>query len=100
MNWLLFWAYKDSVEELGGKGFSVFSLPHILWLLFCAAVITAIAVFYRRSEEPRRSNIRKGFALFLILFEIMKLCAHKKQLNQLWKQIEEYSTERIRRLKK
>ena len=29
-----------------------------------------------------------------------KLCAHKKQLNSLWKQIEEYSTERIRRLKK
>ena len=29
-----------------------------------------------------------------------KLCAHKKQLNSLWKQIEEYSAERIRRLKK
>ena len=29
-----------------------------------------------------------------------KLCAHKKQLNSLWKQIELYSSERIRRLKK
>ena len=29
-----------------------------------------------------------------------KLCAHKKQLKSLWKQIEEYSSERIRRLKK
>ena len=29
-----------------------------------------------------------------------KLCAHKKQLQSLWKQIEEYSTERIRRLRK
>ena len=29
-----------------------------------------------------------------------KLCAHKTQLKSLWKQIEEYSTERIRRLKK
>ena len=29
-----------------------------------------------------------------------KLCAHKKQLNSLWKQIEEYSLERIRRLRK
>ena len=29
-----------------------------------------------------------------------KLCAHKKQLNSLWKQIEEYTTERIKRLKK
>ena len=29
-----------------------------------------------------------------------KLCAHKKQLNSLWKKIEEYSSERMRRLKK
>ena len=29
-----------------------------------------------------------------------KLCAHKKQLHSLWKQIEEYTSERIRRLKK
>ena len=29
-----------------------------------------------------------------------KLCVHKKQLNKLWKQIEEYSSKRIRRLKK
>ncbi|MBR3428557.1 MAG: hypothetical protein IKG87_00510 [Clostridia bacterium] len=29
-----------------------------------------------------------------------KLCFHKKQLSFLWKQIEEYSSERIRRLRK
>jgi len=29
-----------------------------------------------------------------------KLCAHKKQLNSLWRQIEEYSAKRLRRLKK
>ena len=29
-----------------------------------------------------------------------KLCAHKKQLNSLWKQIEKYSSERIRRLRR
>ncbi len=29
-----------------------------------------------------------------------KLCSHKKQLASLWKQIEQYSSERIRRLKK
>ena len=29
-----------------------------------------------------------------------KLCAHKKQLQSLWRQIEEYSSERIRRLRK
>ena len=29
-----------------------------------------------------------------------KLCVHKRQLNSLWKHIEEYYAERIRRLKK
>ncbi|MBP5463237.1 MAG: hypothetical protein J6Y20_14100 [Lachnospiraceae bacterium] len=29
-----------------------------------------------------------------------KLCAHKKQLKSLWKQVEEYTSEKIRRLKK
>ena len=29
-----------------------------------------------------------------------KLCVHKKQLNRLWKQVEEYSARRIGRLKK
>ena len=29
-----------------------------------------------------------------------KLCAHKKQLKSLWKQVEEYSSERIKRLRK
>ena len=29
-----------------------------------------------------------------------RLCAHKKQLNSLWKQIEEYTSKRIKRLKK
>ena len=29
-----------------------------------------------------------------------KLCAHKKQLKALWKQVEEYTSEKIRRLKK
>ena len=29
-----------------------------------------------------------------------KLCAHKKQLHSLWKQIEQYSSERIRKLRK
>ncbi len=29
-----------------------------------------------------------------------KLCGHKKQLNSLWKQIENYTSERIKRLRK
>lgn len=74
MSWELFWAYKDSVEELGGKGFSVFSLPHLLWLLLCLSGIICVAFNYRRCESHGRDNMRKSIALFLILFEIAKQC--------------------------
>ncbi len=75
MSWELFWAYKDSVEELGGTGFSIFSLPHLLWILFCLTVIICITLFYRCSGDHQRDNMRKSIALFLILFEITKQCA-------------------------
>ncbi len=62
MNRELFWAHKDSVAALGGKGFSVFSLPHLLWLAFCLAGIVCFTVIYRRSGDYRRDNIRKGIS--------------------------------------
>ncbi len=74
MNRELFWAYKDNVAELGGKGFSTFSPPHLLWILFCLVCVACFAAAYRRSGEGRRANMRKGMALFLILFEIGKQC--------------------------
>ena len=70
----LFWAHKDSLAAQGVKGFSAFSLPHLLWLLFCLAVVALFVVIYRRSGDQRRDNLRKGIALFLILFEFFKLC--------------------------
>ncbi len=74
MNRELFWAYKDDVAGLGGKGFSTFSLPHLLWILFCLACVVCVAAVYRRADERRRANLRRGMALFLILFEIGKQC--------------------------
>ena len=70
----LFWAYKDDVAGLGGTGFSTFSLPHLLWILFCLACAVCAAAVYRRGGERRRANMRRGMALFLILFETGKQC--------------------------
>ncbi len=74
MSWEIFWAHKDKLAELGVKGFSNFSLPHLLWILFCAASIACFAVCYCRGGARRRANMRSGMALFLILSEIAKQC--------------------------
>ncbi len=75
MRWDLFWVHKvffGSTEA--DVGFSVFSATHLLWLGLMALFIAAFAARYRRSDEKGRDNLRKGMALFLILFEIVKQC--------------------------
>ncbi|MBP5289467.1 MAG: YwaF family protein [Clostridia bacterium] len=69
-----FWMHKSIYTQLGGKGFSFFSLPHLIWLAVLVAAIALFAFVYRVSSAGRRGNIRKGAALFLILFEIGKQC--------------------------
>ncbi len=74
MSWERFWMYSDTYEAMGGEGFGYFSVPHLLWLAFLAAAIALCVVLYRRSGEERRADLRKGLAVFLILFEIFKQC--------------------------
>ncbi len=69
-----FWMDKVSYAAAGGKGFSVFSPPHLIWLAFLFSGIALFAVLYRRLKSERRGDARKGVALFLILSEIAKLC--------------------------
>ncbi|MBQ7173356.1 MAG: YwaF family protein [Clostridia bacterium] len=68
-----FWEYIDGSAE-AGKGFTCFSLPHLLWLAVLAAGIFFFSFAYKRSNEKGRDNLRKGMALFLILFEFGKQC--------------------------
>ncbi|MCR5061060.1 MAG: YwaF family protein [Saccharofermentans sp.] len=71
--WEIFWAYKTILTEHGIEGFSIFSLTHIVWLVILTASIIVYGLTYKRGDEKRRDNLRKGAAVFLILFEILKL---------------------------
>lgn len=69
-----FWMHKSVYSELGGKGYSFFSLPHLIWLAVLVFAIALYTFLYRRGSAGRRGGMRKGAALFLILFEIGKQC--------------------------
>ena len=69
-----FWGYKDTIAEMGEKGFACFSLPHLIWLAILFTGIVLFTILYKKSNEKRRDNLRKGMALFIILFEIGKQC--------------------------
>ena len=71
--WEIFWAYKETLAEHGIKGFSIFSLTHIIWIAILVSAIIAYSLAYKRGDEKRRDNLRKGAAVFLILFELLKL---------------------------
>lgn len=71
--WEIFWAYKTILAEHGIEGFSIFSLTHIVWLVILTASIIVYGLTYKRGDEKRRDNLRKAIAVFLILFEILKL---------------------------
>lgn len=69
-----FWMHKSVYTPLGGKGYSCFSLPHLIWLAILFAGVALFACAYRKLSGERRAGMRKGAALFLILFEIFKQC--------------------------
>jgi len=74
MNFEHFFEYRDASEKTFTDGFSIFSLPHFLWLAAVMALIVVFIFFYRRGSDKRRDNMRKAAALILILFEIAKQC--------------------------
>lgn len=69
-----FWMDKDAYIAAGGKGFSAFSLPHLIWLALLFAGILIFICLYCRFQSGWRNNTRKSVALFLILSEIAKQC--------------------------
>ena len=70
-----FWIFVSPHEDPTG-GFSLFSKPHIIWLIVLAALIFVYSITYYICEERGRNNLRKGLALFLILYEISKQCVN------------------------
>ena len=71
----LFWIHRDILDAMGvERGFGLFSLPHLIWIGLMAAMTVLVSLLYGRAGERGRDNLRKGLALFLILFEIFKQC--------------------------
>ncbi len=71
----LFWLHRTVLKSEGlNVGFGTLSLAHFCWFAAMVAGIVAYVIFYRRSGERGRDNIRKASALFIILFEILKQC--------------------------
>ncbi len=63
-------ATKTNIPE--GYGHELFSLTHILTLLFTAALIYAVSRVYRRVDEKSRITIKRVIAFLLIADEILK----------------------------
>ena len=63
-------ATKANIPE--GYGHELFSLTHILTLLFTAALIYAVSRVYRRVDEKSRITIKRVIAFLLIADEILK----------------------------
>ncbi|MBO4579154.1 MAG: YwaF family protein [Clostridiales bacterium] len=72
--WEIFWAYIDTLYAHGIKGYGLFSVYHILWLFFLLAITVVYTFIYLRGGNKRRDDLRKILALFLIFFEIFKIC--------------------------
>ena len=53
-------------------GFELYSKGHLIWLLVLAVASLIMVPAYLRSSEHKQSKIRKIFALFLLISEIIK----------------------------
>ncbi|MBR3144828.1 MAG: YwaF family protein [Clostridia bacterium] len=69
-----FWLHKKYYIAASAKGFSCFSLPHLVWLAVLLIGIALLTRFYIKLKSEQRNNLRKSLALFLILSEIAKQC--------------------------
>ncbi len=65
-----FLATKANIPE--GYGHALFSIPHILTLIFSAVLIYIASRFYRNSDEKKRTVIKRTIAFLLIADELVK----------------------------
>lgn len=69
----IFWAYSDALAANHIKGFGFFTLPHFAWLAVITAGVVLYTLIYRKAGEPKRENLRKAIAVYLILAEFFKI---------------------------
>ena len=74
MNREVFWLHNSLFGDAQVVGFSTFSMPHLLWLSFLLLLTVVFSLCYHRLGERGKDNLRRCMALFLILFDIFRLC--------------------------
>ena len=67
-----FWHTNDFAAAGIEKGFQLYSMGHILWLLTIAVGCWLMSGIYKRSEDRRRRKIKHFFAIAMALSEIYK----------------------------
>ncbi|MBR6955983.1 MAG: YwaF family protein, partial [Firmicutes bacterium] len=68
-----FWVYTEQANaEHMDIGFELYSKGHLIWLLVLAVASLIMVPAYLRSSEHKQSKIRKIFAMFLLISEIIK----------------------------
>ena len=66
----LFFTYRNQLPE--DVGFSLYSAPHLLFLLGITVFIVAISLIYKRSDEKRQNVFRITIAITIVLMEVVK----------------------------
>lgn len=68
-----FWLYTEkAISEGTDVGFELFSRGHLIWLLVLAVASFMIVLTYIRSGSKKQLKMRKFFATFLLVIEIIK----------------------------
>jgi hypothetical protein len=68
-----FWLYTEkALEENYDVGFELYSKGHLLWLLALAIGALIIIPVYLRGSHKKQEKMRKFFAAFLLVTEIIK----------------------------
>ena len=83
------------------KKISIVSMVHYGRLVYRSALSVALLIRWELTFYLHPERFSENTNEYLRCENCTeKLCAHKKQLKSLWKQVEEYTSEKIRRLKK
>lgn len=80
-----FWNSQDDIPE--GKGYKLFSLLHIIWILISIGLISFIVLFYKNSDINTKALISKTIALIILITEIIKLIVIVKTNNNIMKHL-------------
>ena len=68
-----FWLYtEEAIKENLNVGFELYSRGHLIWLLALAVGSLIVIPVYLRGSQRRQEKMKKIFALFLLISEIVK----------------------------